>query len=123
MTAQGEKEDLQPLLLSKVKEWVKAKWPFTNVAFPDTQITAQAGLFAIEPGTLPHSFKTGRPSSLALPDWQVKATISLSEHLPVEEVQRAKFRSSGQKGPSATFHTFFVRESRSPDTECPSPEE
>ena len=43
MTEQGEKEDLQPLLLSKVKEWVKANWPFTNVAFPDSELTAQAG--------------------------------------------------------------------------------
>jgi YVTN family beta-propeller protein len=42
MTAQGEKEDLQPLLLGRLKEWVKASWPFTNVAWPGLDMTTQA---------------------------------------------------------------------------------
>jgi hypothetical protein len=42
MTQQGENEDLQLLLLSKVKDWVKASWPFKNVAWPGIEITTQA---------------------------------------------------------------------------------
>lgn len=32
-----------------------------------------ANLFALEPGTLPHAFKTGGPNCLEIPDWQVHA--------------------------------------------------
>ena len=34
MTERGAKENLQPLLEAKVREWIKTSWPFAKVAFP-----------------------------------------------------------------------------------------
>lgn len=34
MTDRGEKDNLQPLLLEKVRAWVKSSWPFARVGWP-----------------------------------------------------------------------------------------
>ena len=34
MTERGAQENLQPMLESKVREWIKRDWPFNKVAFP-----------------------------------------------------------------------------------------
>jgi virginiamycin B lyase len=39
MTERGAKENLQPLIEAKVREWVKASWPFSNVAFPGIDVS------------------------------------------------------------------------------------
>lgn len=38
MTEQGQKENLQPLLEQKVREWIKTSWPFAKVAFPGVDV-------------------------------------------------------------------------------------
>jgi hypothetical protein len=39
MTERGAKENLQPLLAAKVREWIKTSWPFAKVAFPGLDIS------------------------------------------------------------------------------------
>lgn len=39
MTERGAKENLQPLLEAKVREWIKASWPFAKVAFPGLDVS------------------------------------------------------------------------------------
>ena len=34
MTEHGAKENLQPLIEAKVREWIKTSWPFSKVGFP-----------------------------------------------------------------------------------------
>jgi len=42
MTERGAKEDLQPLLEAKVREWIKTSWPFAKVAFPGLDVSMSA---------------------------------------------------------------------------------
>lgn len=42
MTERGAKENLQPLLEAKVREWIKTSWPFAKVAFPGLDLSATA---------------------------------------------------------------------------------
>jgi hypothetical protein len=42
MTARGAKENLQPVLYAKVREWIKTNWPFANVAFPGLDLSVSA---------------------------------------------------------------------------------
>jgi hypothetical protein len=39
MTERGQKENLQPVLEHKVREWINTSWPFAKVAFPGIDIT------------------------------------------------------------------------------------
>jgi virginiamycin B lyase len=39
MTERGQKENLEPALEQKVREWIKTSWPFAKVAFPGIDIT------------------------------------------------------------------------------------
>jgi len=39
MTERGAKENLQPLLEAKVREWIKTSWPFAKVAFPGLDVS------------------------------------------------------------------------------------
>jgi hypothetical protein len=38
LTERGEKENLRPELLAKVRDWVKTSWPFGKVAWPGIDI-------------------------------------------------------------------------------------
>ena len=42
MTERGAKENLQPLLEAKVREWIKTSWPFAKVAFPGLDVSMSA---------------------------------------------------------------------------------
>ena len=42
MTERGAKENLQPLLEEKVREWIKTSWPFAKVAFPGIDVSISA---------------------------------------------------------------------------------
>ena len=42
MTERGQAENLQPVLESKVREWIKTSWPFAKVAFPGIDVTMAA---------------------------------------------------------------------------------
>jgi hypothetical protein len=37
MTERGLKENLQPVLEQKVREWIESRWPFARVAYPDAE--------------------------------------------------------------------------------------
>ena len=39
MTERGAKENLQPLIEAKVREWIKTSWPFSKVAFPGLDVS------------------------------------------------------------------------------------
>ena len=39
MTERGAKENLQPLIEAKVREWIKTSWPFAKVAFPGLDVS------------------------------------------------------------------------------------
>ena len=42
MTERGAKEGLEAVLLDKVREWVKASWPFAKVAYPGIDVSMEA---------------------------------------------------------------------------------
>ena len=42
MTERGAKENLQPQLEAKVREWIKTSWPFAKVAFPGLDVSMSA---------------------------------------------------------------------------------
>ena len=42
MTERGAKEKLEPMLLEKVREWVKTSWPFAKVAYPGIDVSMEA---------------------------------------------------------------------------------
>jgi hypothetical protein len=42
MTERGAKENLQPLLEAKVREWIKTSWPFVKVVFPGVDVSLSA---------------------------------------------------------------------------------
>jgi len=42
MTERGAKEGLEPILLEKVREWVKTSWPFAKVAYPGIDVSTTA---------------------------------------------------------------------------------
>jgi virginiamycin B lyase len=42
ITERGAKENLQPLLEAKVRNWIKTSWPFAKVAFPGLDVSLSA---------------------------------------------------------------------------------